>query len=59
MIDTELDFIKLGLARPIAEAMDAHYVKLDDLQADSLAQAVRLQVPSGLPPGRRQGGAAA
>jgi len=59
VIDTELDFIKLELARPIAEAMDAHYVKLDELQADSLAQAVRLQVPSALPPGRRQGGAAA
>ena len=52
VIDTELDFIKLGLARPIAEAMDAHYVKLDDLRGDTLAQAVRLQVPAALPPGR-------
>jgi len=59
VIDTELDFIKLGLARPIAEAMGAHYVKLDDLQGDSLAQAVRLQVPSALPPGRPPEGSAA
>ena len=52
VIDTELDFIKLGLARPIAEAMGAHYMKLDDLRGDSLAQAVRLQVPAALPPVR-------
>ena len=52
VIDTELDFIKLGLARPIAEAMGAHYIKLDELHGDTLAQAVRLQVPSALPPGR-------
>ena len=59
VIDTELDFIKLGLARPIAEAMGAHYVKLDDLQGDSLAQAVRLQVPSALSAGRPQDSPAA
>jgi len=59
VIDTELDFIKLGLARPIAEAMGAHYVKLDDLQGGSLAEAVRLQVPSALPPGRPQDSSAA
>ena len=52
VIDTELDFIKLGLARPIAEAVGAHYMKLDDLRGDSLAQAVRLQVPAALPPVR-------
>ena len=46
VIDTELDFLKLGLARPIAEAMGAHFLKLDDLRADNLAQAVRLQVPT-------------
>ena len=59
VINTELDFIKLGLARPIAEAMGAHYVKLDDLHGDSLAQAVRLQVPAALPPGRHPEGSAA
>ena len=58
VIDTELDFIKLGLARPIAEAMGAHYMKLDDLRGDSLAQAVRLQVPVA-PPGRPLEGSAA
>ena len=59
VIDTELDFIKLGLARPIAEAMGAHYIKLDDLRGDSLAQAVRLQVPAALPTGRSTDGSAA
>lgn len=46
VIDTEVEFITLGLARPIAEAMAAHYLKLEDLRADSLAEAVRLQIPS-------------
>ncbi len=46
VIDTEVEFITLGLARPIAEAMGAHYLKLEDLRADSLAEAVRLQIPS-------------
>ena len=46
VIDTEVDFIRLGLAQPIAEAMGAHYLKLEDLQADSLADAVRLQLPT-------------
>jgi len=46
VIDTELDFIKLGLARAIGEATGARYLKLDDLRADSLAQAVRLQLPT-------------
>ena len=44
--DTEVDFIRLGLAQPIAEAMGAHYLKLEDLQADSLADAGRLQLPT-------------
>jgi len=43
VIDTELDFIKLGLARSIAEALGAQYVLLENLRADSLAQAVRLR----------------
>ncbi len=46
----ELDFIKLGLARQVAEAMGARYLKLEDLRADSLADAVRLQLPNGEPP---------
>ncbi len=49
VIDTELDFIKLGLARQVAEAMGARYLKLEDLRADSLAEAVRLQLPDGEP----------
>ena len=46
VVDTEVEFIRLGLAQPIAEAMGAHYLKLEDLQADSLADAVRLQLPT-------------
>ena len=59
VIDTELDFIKLGLARPIADAMGAHYIKLDELHGDNLAQAVRQQVPSVLPTGRPPEGSTA
>ena len=59
VIDTELDFIKLGLARPIADAMGGHYIKLDDLHGDNLAQAVRLQIPSALPSGRPPDGSTA
>jgi magnesium chelatase subunit D len=46
VVDTELGFIKLGLAQPIAEAMGARYLKLDDLRADRLAEAVRQQIPA-------------
>ena len=45
VIDTELDFIKLALARPLAEAMGARYLKLDDLRADNLADAIRRELP--------------
>ena len=44
MVDTEQDFIKLELARPIAEAMGARYIRLDDLAAGSLADAVRREL---------------
>jgi Mg-chelatase subunit ChlD len=50
VIDTELDFIKLGLAQGIAEAMGAACLKLDDLRSESLAQAVRLHAPGGEAP---------
>ena len=50
VVDTELGFIKLGLAQPIAEAMGARYIKLDDLRADRLADAVRQQLPNGEAP---------
>ena len=41
VIDTELDFIKLELARPLAAAMGARYLKLEELRAESLAAAVQ------------------
>ena len=45
VVDTEQDFIKLELAKNIADAMSARYIKLDDLAAQSLANAVRQQLP--------------
>ena len=46
VIDTETDFLRLGLVRPLAEAMDAPCIKLEQLQSDSLADAVRMQLPT-------------
>ena len=45
VIDTETGFIRLGLARAIAEDMDANYLQLEDLRAETLAQAVRQELP--------------
>ncbi len=45
VIDTESGFIRLGLARPISEAMGATYLQLEDLQAESLAGVVRQELP--------------
>jgi len=41
VIDTEQDFIKLGLANNIAEAMNAQYYKLEDLGATEIASTIR------------------
>lgn len=41
VIDTEQDFIKLGLAKDIADAMNAQYYKLEDLEAGEIAGTVR------------------
>jgi magnesium chelatase subunit D len=46
VIDTEDGFIKMGLARPIAEAMGARCLRLDELRAESLTEVVRLQLPA-------------
>ncbi len=46
VVDTELDFIKLGLAQPLADSMGARYLKLDDLRADRLADAIREETAS-------------
>ena len=51
VVDTEQDFIKLGLAQGISDAMSARYIKLDDLAADSLADAVRRELPGEAPTG--------
>jgi magnesium chelatase subunit D len=41
VVDTEVDFIKLGLARELAACMNARYYRIEDLEADVLADAVR------------------
>lgn len=41
VIDTEQDFIKLGLANNIAKAMNAQYYKLEDLGATEIASTIR------------------
>ncbi|MCX7841806.1 MAG: magnesium chelatase subunit D family protein [Clostridia bacterium] len=41
VIDTENDFIKLGLASKIAKAMGAEYLKLDELEQKEIESAVR------------------
>ena len=46
VVDTEQDFIKLELAKTVADAMSARYIKLDDLAADSLADAIRRELPA-------------
>ena len=45
VVDTESGFINLGMVQSVAEAMGAQYLKLEDLRADSLAEAVRLRMP--------------
>ena len=44
VIDTETDFLRLGLASTIADEMGAPCLKLEELHADGLADAVRLQM---------------
>lgn len=44
VIDTEKDFIKLGLASKIANAMGAEYFKLEDLEEKEIEFAVRNMV---------------
>ena len=46
VVDTETDFLRLGLAEPIAEAMGAPCIKLEELHSDALADTVRMQLPS-------------
>ena len=50
VIDTESDFVRLGLAGPLAEAMGAPCIKLEDLKSDLLADTVRMQAPAAVNP---------
>jgi len=44
VIDAEQDFITLGLAMKIAQAMDATYFKLEELRAENIVSAVSIAV---------------
>ena len=46
VVDTETDFLRLGLAEPVAQAMGAPCIKLEELHSDALADTVRMQLPS-------------
>lgn len=46
VIDTESEFLRLGLAGPLAGAMDAPCITLEELRSEALADAVRLRLPS-------------
>jgi magnesium chelatase subunit D len=45
VVDTETGALRFGLARRVAEALGASYIKLEDLRADNLVHAVRLRLP--------------
>lgn len=45
VVDTESGYLRLGMVQLVAEAMGAQYLKLEDLRADNLAEAVRQQMP--------------
>ena len=47
VIDTESDLLRLGLATPIADAMGAPCLKLEELHAEAVANAVRLHADQG------------
>ena len=51
VIDTETGFIRLGMAQAIAQAMDAKYIQLEDLRSETLADAVRQELPGFDPDG--------
>ena len=41
VLDSEVGFLKLGLAQRLAENMHAKYMKLEDLKADTVMDAVK------------------
>ncbi len=41
VIDTEAGFISFGLAKEVAEAMGANYLKLEELRADKIAGSIK------------------
>jgi magnesium chelatase subunit D len=40
VIDSETSFLKLGLAQRLSDSMRSKYIKLDDLRAESLTDAI-------------------
>ncbi len=43
---TEGGYWQLGMARPVAEAVPARYIRLDELRAEALANTLRLNAPT-------------
>ena len=41
VLDTESSYIRLALAKDIAEALGAQYIKLDDITSSSIASKVK------------------
>ncbi|MCD8501654.1 MAG: hypothetical protein LRY71_08245 [Bacillaceae bacterium] len=41
VIDIEQGFIQLGIAKQLASALNADYIKLDELKSDSIVHAVK------------------
>lgn len=46
VIDPENDFVNLGLARELAQAMGAQYYRLEDLRAEGLVEVLRTRLQS-------------
>ena len=46
VIDTETGYLRLSLAAPIAQALAAPCLRLEELHADTLTQAIRAQIPT-------------
>ncbi|MDU4698700.1 MAG: VWA domain-containing protein, partial [Paenibacillus sp.] len=53
VIDTEQGFVRLGYARKLAEALGAQYIRLEELEAGRIAQAVR-SLTAGTQAGQRR-----
>ena len=49
VIDTETGFLKLQMAKTIADGMGAQYIRLDDIGSSAIADTVRSYIPAQSP----------